>query len=198
MRNAGEDDGPDLLASTSAVVRLIAGWACVSIAVLDLSMGIDSDDVGYLVFHLVLLVGGGLLLAIDRLRESPRWHGPGRFGHAVGGAIAALGLLVSALPATSTVCCMRNLAVRHGYPVTLLAHDPGKSWHFAPAHAVADLVFWGLAGLAVAVVIALVRPARPADGQPAPARRPTHAEDRSAPAVEPARAADDENVGGLP
>jgi hypothetical protein len=200
MSDAG-NDGFQTWAAASAIVRLIAGWACTAIGLLDLSMGIDTDsgttDGPYLLFHLVLLIGGVLLLTLGRLRRSP-----GPTGYAVAGAAAVLGLVLTALPTTSIVCCMRNLDVRHGFPFTLLAHDTGARWHFAPAHAAADLLFWGLIGLFLLVGAALARPARPPEqtpaAEPSPGAHSTHAEDRSGAAAEQPRAAHDENVGGLP
>jgi hypothetical protein len=199
-----EDDGSDMWASTSAMARLIAGWACVAVAVLNLSMGIDvgagTKDGPYLLFHVVLLIGGVLLLSLGRLRKPP-----GPVGYAVAGGAAVLGLVLTALPSTTIVCCMRNLDIRHGFPLTLLAHDPGRRWHFAPGHAAADLLFWGLIGLLLLVGIALVRPARSAAPEiraHAPTHAPTHASTHASTHAEgrsaAAGAVRDENVGGLP
>jgi hypothetical protein len=161
MGNAGqqaENDGSDPWGPTLAVVRIIAGWAGTAIGALNLSMGIDTSpgttDGPYLVFHLVLLIGGALLLAMGRLRKAPKGA-----AWAVGGLVAGLGLALSALPATSTVCCLRGFAVRHGFPFTMLGRNTG-GWHVALGHVVADLLFWGLVGLAVLVLFTLVSPPR--------------------------------------
>jgi hypothetical protein len=206
---------PDDLRTTMVIgARLLAGWACTAVAVLDLSMGLEPSS--YLVFHLVLLAGGLLLLGFGKLPKTPNPSGYG-----VISALAVLATVLAALPSTSATCCLRSLDVRHGYPLTLLAWDQGQSRHFAPAHAVADLVFWFLIGLLLLALVTQVRPGRrPApDEAAAPARpdaveppvrigedataprgedQPTHAEERAAAKDESAAVADDENVGGLP
>jgi hypothetical protein len=192
-------DSPDFPASLVVGARLLAGWACVAVAVLDLAMGIGGDRT-YLIFHLLLLVGGGSLIFFDQLPRRPRR----RFPYAVLAAAALAVTMLTALPRTSGVCCMPGLTVQHGYPLTLLGWNVGRPHHLAPAHVVADFVFWYLAGMVLLFAGAAVRPAR---SVPA-GRASTHAEERAmpeAPAVlEPpahhdeAQAADDESVGGLP
>jgi hypothetical protein len=189
MRDAGSDD---LRTSVLTGLRLLFGWACAAVAVLNLSMGAASTT--YLLFHGVLLAGGVSLLTIDKLP-----HRPKPFGYAVTCALAVLLTVITAFPRTSGVCCMTGLALRHGFPLTFLASDPGRPRHFAAGHAVADLVFWVLTGLIILIIVTLVRPRRAPVTRPV--RRstytPTHAEDRAAPASAPA-APDDENVRGLP
>jgi hypothetical protein len=126
--------------------RLLCGWACAAVAVLDLFMGAETGL--YLVFHLVLLAGGLLLLLGKPLNP---------LAYAVTTALAVLTTVVTALPTTEVACCMRGLTVRHGYPLTLLGWDRGEQRHFAPAHTVADLAFWFLAWMIVAVAVAGVR-----------------------------------------
>ena len=98
---------------------------------------------------------------------------------------------MSALPVTTTVCCLREYPVRHGFPFTLAARAASGGWHLAGLLLVADLVFWAGAGLLAAVLFTLVRPGR--SGTP-PMRHSTHAEPRAT----EVRAPHDENVGGLP
>ena len=50
--------------------------------------------------------------------------------------------------------------MRHGYPFTFAARDDGGRWHVDIPHLLADLMFWGLAGLIVLVLIAVLRTAR--------------------------------------
>ncbi|GAB2609353.1 hypothetical protein Aab01nite_23220 [Paractinoplanes abujensis] len=197
MPQAAEDE-PGTLASTIATLRLILGWACAALGVLNLAMGLTSAT--YVTFHVMLLVTGVLLL------------GPGRAGRPLPGfaaltglAVALAGLIGTALPALAVECCSGGYANRHGFPFTMLARDPG-GWRFDPGRTVADLVFWLCAGVVVALLVARVRPA------PAPTTRPRRAESpwgRPAGHAEPrstgrharpdrSRAADDENVGGLP
>ena len=153
------EGGPDDLRTTLVIgARLLCGWACVAVAVLDLFMGLETGP--YLLFHLVLLVGGVLLLGLGKLRKP--------FSYAVIFALAVVTLVVAALPATSRACCMRGLDARHGYPLTVLGWDHGQQVHFAPAHAVADLTFWFLVWLLLRVALASLRP-HPAT--PSPRRR---------------------------
>ena len=42
---------------------------------------------------------------------------------------------------------MSTFAVRHGFPFTFLARDDGGGWHVDSQHLIADLLFWGFAGL---------------------------------------------------
>jgi len=153
-----DDGSEDLWAASAISARLIAGWACAAVAVLDLSMGLGPRP--YLIFHAMLLAGGLLLLTMGNLPKKPS-----PIGYAVTAALALLALVLAALPRTSTVCCMRGLAIRHGYPLTVLAWDDGQKRHFAPGHAVADLVFWFLAGLIVLAAVTQALPRR----EPAPA-----------------------------
>ena len=165
MGNAGPaEHDPGLLTSSATVIRLLIGWSGTAIGILNLSMGVDSYS--YLIFHAVLLITGVLLLGADRLLGDRR---PDRVAVLAGTGITLLGLVLSAVPAT-TVCCMRDLTERHGYPFALLGRAPGP-WQFSFGHAVADFIFWACLGVIVAVL-----------------RRPATR----------VRAAEDENVGGLP
>lgn len=169
MGNAGPaEHDPGLLTSSVTVVRLLVGWSGTAIGVLNLSMGVDTGS--YLLFHALLLITGVLLLGVDRLLGDRR---PDRTAYLTGAGVALLGPVLSAVPAT-TVCCMRDLTERHGYPFALLGHDPGP-WQVSFGHALADLVFWACLGVIAAVLITVMR---------RPATR--------------VRAAEDENVGGLP
>jgi hypothetical protein len=158
-----EDEAPGLWQSFGTALRLIVGWFSVAIGVLNLLVELDRQtgaaDAPYLIFHFMLLVGGALLLGLDWL--APR---PGTLGYLAGAAILLLGTLTSALPATTTVCCMSAFTVRHGYPFIFAAHDDGLRWHIDSQHLLADLMFWGYAGLIVLVVISLLRGARGASG----------------------------------
>jgi hypothetical protein len=177
MSNAGpEQADPGLLTSSVTVIRLLVGWSGTAVGILNLSMGADS--VSYLVFHALLLITGVLLLGFDRLVGDRR---PDRTAYLAGGGVTLLGLVLSAVPAT-TGCCMRDLAERHGFPFALLGRDPG-TWQFSAGHTVADLVFWACFGAIVLVLVTRLRPARDV-----PPREPAARE----------RAAEDENVGGLP
>lgn len=143
--------------SLGTAVRLFAGWCCVLIGVFDLIVELDwrpgALDLPYLIFHAVLLAGGGVLLGLGWL--APR---PGAGGSVAGGATLVLGTLISAAPATTTICCQPAYAIRHGFPFVFAAHNTGGRWHVDVPHLVADLVFWACAGLIVLVAIAMLRP----------------------------------------
>lgn len=169
MGNGGPaEHDPGLLTSSATVIRLLVGWSGTAIGILNLSMGIDSGS--YLFFHALLLITGLALLGVDHVLGDRR---PDRTGYLAAAGVTLLGLVLSAVPAT-TVCCMRDRSERHGYPFALLGHEPGP-WLFSFGHAVADLVFWLCAGVLVLILVTLVRPP------------PTRV-----------RAAEDENVGGFP
>src|ERR1700712_3528762 len=136
----------DLRTTVVTGARLICGWACAASAVLDLVTGFETGL--YLAVHLVLLVGGLLLLARKPLKPSE---------YAVGTALAVVTTVVAALPPAEQACCMRGLDVRHGYPLTVLGWNDGQARHFAGAPTRADLVFWFLAWMIVMVVITEVR-----------------------------------------
>jgi hypothetical protein len=184
-----------LLTSSATTLRLIVGWAGTALGALNLAMGIDTGrgttDGTYLLFHLVLLLAGLLLLALGHLRRRPS-----RLGLLAAALVTAGGLVISALPATAVGCCLLGYAVRHGFPFTLLARDPG-GWRWDGLLLIADLLFWACVGLFVLVPITLVWHGESARTLPA-VRHPTHTEQRATAAAEHVRAADDENVGGLP
>lgn len=147
---AADDAAPGLWGSFGAALRLIVGWLSVTVAVLDLATELDHvPELPYLLFHAVLLVGGLLLIS--------HGGGAGPAGYLVAGAVLVGGMLVSALPVTDTVCCMTAFAVRHGYPFTLVARGGGGAWHVDSRHLLADLLFWGYAGLIALVLVAMTR-----------------------------------------
>ena len=179
MREAGTDvdaDDPGWPAAARTTLRLLVGWSCAALGVLDLAMGLT--DPRYVLFHGVLLAGGILLLALGLLPRRPT-----RPAYLAGAAVTVLGLVVSALPRTSPAfCCLGDHPRRHGFPFTMLAEGAG----FDLWHAFIDLVFWACVGLFALVAGTLIAPAR----RPAPT---WHAEPGTR-----AEVADDENVGGLP
>jgi hypothetical protein len=188
----------DLRTSLVVGTRLLAGWACAAVGVLDLSMGIGTDtgptDTPYLLFHVVLLAGGLLLLGFSKLPKTPTL-----LGYGVTAALALVATVVAALPRTESVCCLSTFDIRHGFPLTLVAWDNGTPRHFATAHAAADLVFWFLAGMILLTLVTQLLPGRrPPVADARADDQPTHAEGRAVVEAEPAPVADDENVGGLP
>jgi hypothetical protein len=169
---AGErDQGPGLWSSFVTALRLIVGWFSVAIATLDLIIEIDRpigvSDASYLVFHVVWLIGGVVLLALA-------WIDPraGRAGYLAGGAVTAGGMIIGAIPATTSVCCQPAFSVRHGYPFVFVARQDAGPWHLDGLHAVVDLVFWAFVGLMAVVLVSLVRRSTaPAPGDRAPDER---------------------------
>ncbi len=150
-----EDEAPGLWTSFGTALRLIVGWFCVAIGVLNLLVELDRSgrqpDGAYLTFHFVLLIGGVVLLALAFI--NPRF---GPLGYVVGGAVALAGMVASTVPATKTICCLSAFAVRHGFPFTFLArHDSAGRWHVDSQHTLADLLFWGYVGLFVMIVVSL-------------------------------------------
>jgi hypothetical protein len=144
--------------SFGTALRLIVGWFCVLIGLLNLLAEADrrtgASDFAYLIFHVVLVVGGVMLLALGRLADDP-----GPVGYAAGGAVATIGLVGSAVPVISSVCCMSTSGARHGFPFSFLARADGGAggWHIDGPHLIADLLFWGFAGLLAMVAVALFR-----------------------------------------
>lgn len=152
-RTTASDERPGLRGSFGAGLRLLVGWFSVAIAILDLLTEMDrAPERGYLLFHILLLVGGSLLISFGRGAA-----GAGSAGYAGFGAVLAGGMLLSALPVTDARCCMTAFAVRHGYPFTFLARDDGARWHVDGRHVLVDLLFWGYAGLIVLVLVATAR-----------------------------------------
>jgi hypothetical protein len=144
---------PGLWHSFGAGLRLLVGWFSVAIALLNLLVEMDRmPDRAYLLFHVMLLAGGALLVSLG-----PFAAGAGPAGWAAGGAVLAGGMLFGALPVSGAVCCMTTFAVRHGYPFTFVARNDGGRWHVDSQHLLADLLFWGYAGLIVLVLAAAAR-----------------------------------------
>jgi hypothetical protein len=150
-RTAAGDETPGRWGSFGAGLRLLVGWFSVAIALLNLLAELDRlPDRAYLLFHALLLVGGLLLISFG-------WGAAGRAGYAGFGAVLTGGMLGSALPANHAVCCMTRYSVRHGFPFTFLARDDGGGWHVDSPQLVADLLFWGYAGLIALVLVATAR-----------------------------------------
>ncbi len=173
------DGEPGLWTSFGSASRLIVGWLSVAVGALGLLVEADrstgTPDVTYLLFHAVLVVGGAVLLSVPVLGRRA-----GRAGHVAAGGVAAAGMIAGAVPVTTTVCCLSAYDVRHGFPFSFAARDDGAGWHVDGQHLVADLLFWGYAGLFVLVAVALLRRLRPARTVTGPSPRArTHAESRA-------------------
>jgi hypothetical protein len=148
-----DEAAPGLWGSFGAALRLIVGWFSVAIAVLNLVAEFGRvPETAYLAFHLMLLVGGLLLISLGQVA-----HGTRPVGYLVGGAVLGAGMLFSALPVNNAVCCMSAFAVRHGYPFSFVASNEGGRWHIDSQHLLADLLFWGYAGLILLVLVTTAR-----------------------------------------
>jgi hypothetical protein len=155
-----QEEAPGLWESFFTALRLIVGWFCVAIGVVNLLVEVDrvsgEPDTGYFVFHTMLFAGGLVLLGVSWLGRSP-----GLPGYVAGGLVAAAGMVGSAVTVTSSQCCLRAFDVRHGWPFAFVARDEAGGaagrWHVDSQHLLADLLFWGYAGLLVLVVVALIR-----------------------------------------
>jgi hypothetical protein len=168
---------PGLWTSFATALRLIVGWFSVAIGVLNLLAEVDratgTPDMPYLLFHVMLCLGGTVLLAASRLGRAA-----GAAGCTAGATVAVAGLPISAIPATTTLCCVTAFSVRHGFPFTFAARNDGSGgWHIDGGHLLADLLFWAYAGLLVLVVVARTGPAaHPGDRPEARVTPATHAE----------------------
>ena len=197
MSEAAQDDDPGFLVSAATTLRLILGWAFVALGLLDLAMGLDG--VAYVLFHVLLVITGLVLLGGGRAGRRPS-----RFARLAGAFVAGGGLVVSAIPELLVECCSRAYSDRHGFPFTMLARDPG-GWRFDLHRSIADLLFWGCAGLLVTVVVGRVRPA-PEQPDAGAASGTSHAEARNTgdqghdgtDSLPAGGAADGKSVGGLP
>ncbi|GIE27736.1 hypothetical protein Ait01nite_007810 [Actinoplanes italicus] len=137
----------ELWPSIPAVLRVMTGWFLLGIGLLNLAVEIDGGlTSAYLVFHVMIAIGGVLLL----LRHRPF---PGRAGHLVAAALVAAGIVVTTVP-DSSGCCMAGDSGRHGYPFPFLG--TGGGLHVEPLYLAADLIFWACAGLLAVVILALV------------------------------------------
>jgi len=176
-----EDHGA--LASVLIMARLLIGWCCTALGALGLLMGFG--DGRYVLYQAVLLLGGPAVLAFRPMVRQPR-----PIAYLTGGAVAAIGLVISTLPGNSPALCCRlsGYSHPHGFPLAFLADG-----HFDLGRAFADLLFWLLVGLFPLVALTHLWPAPPpvAGAEPPAAPSSGHAEQR-------AEVADDENVGGLP
>jgi hypothetical protein len=144
---------PGLWGSFGAALRLIVGWSSIAVAVLNLIAELDRvPERSYLLFHAVLLVGGLVLVTFGRHSA-----GTGPVARTAGGAVLAAGMFFGTLPVNIATCCLSGYAVRHGYPFTFLARDEGDRWLVDSRHLLADLLFWGYAGLVVLVLVAMTR-----------------------------------------
>ncbi|GLY95673.1 hypothetical protein Acsp02_29280 [Actinoplanes sp. NBRC 103695] len=194
--NDVEDEAPGLWTSFGTALRLIVGWFCVAIGVLNLLVEVDRNrgdppDTPFFLFHVMLFVGGITLLAVSWLGR-----GPGLPGYLAGALVTTAGMVVSGIPVTPSVCCRTAFDVRHGWPFTFVARNEGVGeaarWHIDSQHLLADLLFWGYAGLIALVIVAMVRRAvtpraepseEPAEPEPGPLGA-VHAEQRALAAEE--------------
>ena len=156
MSAAGTVHQPGLGESFGTALRLLVGWFSILIGVLDLGLELDrtagAPDSTYLIFHGVLLVGGALLVSLSSIAARPGFP-----GYLAGVLVLVTGVVLTAVPANDTVCCLTSFAERHGYPFTIMARATGGGWHLDGPHFLIDLLFWAYAGLMVLVLVGLAR-----------------------------------------
>ncbi|GIF10848.1 hypothetical protein [Actinoplanes teichomyceticus] len=173
----------DAWPSIPTVLRVMAGWFLLGVGLLDLATGVDGPT--YVLFHVVLALGGAILLALHRID-------PSRAGYAAGALVAPVGLGLGLLPTTAR-CCLAWYPQRRGYPFPFLGAGGGT--HVDARYLAADLVFWACAGLVAMAVVRIVERLRPERRTPVDVSGyvARHAEERAYVAQHRA----DENVGGL-
>ncbi|MEV4636276.1 hypothetical protein AB0J80_02895 [Actinoplanes sp. NPDC049548] len=153
MSTAGTVGTPGVWESVGTGLRLIVGWFSAVIGVLDLvvEMG-DRLDGAYLLFNGMLVVGGAMLISLASLPGRP-----GTAGYLAAAGVLVAGMSISTVLTSDAACCLSALAERHGYPFTVLARDAGQSWQVDGGRLVADLLFWGYAGLVALLLVVLAR-----------------------------------------
>lgn len=181
-----ETQAADLWPSIPAVLRVMTGWFLLGIGLLNLAVEVDGGLTRvYLIFHVVLALGGALLLTRHRLT-------PSRAGCLAAGLVALAGLLVSAVP-TTVRCCLAAYPQRRGFPYPFLGTGAGP--HVDVKYLVADVVFWSCVGLLLLTVITLVERWLPERRTPVDLGRYGGHGEAHAYAATPERT--DQNVGGL-
>jgi hypothetical protein len=176
----------ELWPSIPAVLRVMAGWFLLGIGLLNLAVEVDGGlTSAYLVFHVMIALGGVLLL----LRRRPV---PGRAGQLVAMALVPVGMVATTWPETSG-CCMADHPGRHGYPFPFLG--VGGGLHVEPLYLAADLIFWACAGLLAVVLLALIERGLPERRTPVDLSRYAGHAEPGAMSATPDRTG--ENVGGL-
>ncbi|MEU4421944.1 hypothetical protein AB0F81_15070 [Actinoplanes sp. NPDC024001] len=183
----GEDGhGAGLWPSIPAVLRVMTGWFFLGIGLLNLAVEMDGGlTPAYLIFHVVLALGGMLLLTRHRIA-------PSRAGYLIAGPVAPAGLVLSALPVTQR-CCLAAYPERRGFPYPFLGTGDGP--HVDAKYLIIDVIFWGCAGLLLLSAVTLVERRLPERRTPVDlSHYRGHAEPRAY-AATPDRTA--ENVGGL-
>lgn len=153
MSTAGTVGTPGVWDSVGTGLRLIVGWFSIVIGLLNLvvEMG-DRPEAAYLLFNGMLVAGGAVLISLAAVPGRP-----GTAGYLAAAGVLVAGMSISTLLTSDTACCLGSLAERHGYPFAVLARDAGQGWQVDGGRLVADLMFWGYAGLLALLVVELAR-----------------------------------------
>lgn len=178
--NAERDDG---WPSIPTVLRVMAGWFLFGVGLLDLVTGVDG--VVYVVFHVMVTLGGAVLLGLHRVR-------PSRVGYLVAALVTLAGTATGLLVVTGR-CCLAAYPERRGFPFPFLGL--GRGVHADLRYLGADLAFWACAGLVATVLVRAVEKQLPERRTPVDLTGYVgrHAEPHAYVAQHRA----DENVGGL-
>ncbi|GAA2886218.1 hypothetical protein Acy02nite_41890 [Actinoplanes cyaneus] len=177
---AERDDG---WPSIPTVLRVMTGWFLFGVGVLDLATG--ADGVVFVVFHVMVALGGVVLLGLHRVR-------PSRAGYLAAALVTVAGLGAGLLVDTDR-CCLADYPQRRGFPFPFLGL--GRGVHPDLRQLGSDLVFWACAGLVATVLVRAVEKQLPER------RTPVDLDDYVGRHAEPhayvAQHRADENVGGL-
>ncbi len=178
--NAERDDGWPAIPT---VLRVMTGWFLCGVGLLDLSTG--GDGVVFVVFHVMVTLGGAVLLGLHRVR-------PSRAGYLAAVLVTVSGLGIGLLVVTDR-CCLADYPQRRGFPFPCLGL--GRGVHADLRYVGADLVFWACAGLITMVLVRAVEKQMPERRTPVDLGGYVgrHAEPHAYVAQHRA----DENVGGL-
>ena len=150
----GDDD---FLTSLLVGSRLLAGWACAAVAVLDLSMGVSLRDGPYLLFHVVLLMPHRIRLP--------------RFATAVTmTATALVGALAGLTSKTTQTCCTYAEFSERGWPFHWAQRSAlgdtaneahllvkASTWHVDLVALAGTLLVFAYVGMLLIVVTTLIR-----------------------------------------
>jgi hypothetical protein len=157
-------DGLDAWRSTSlTVARVLVGGGSVIIGLVlgSTNPAAYAADWNVTLFSAMVIIGGVILLAQARRRPQTS-----RTAWIAGTAVTAGGLIAGAVAPVQRTCCDAVRTVALGLPMPWTTGS-GDSWSQAvtdawggpwdPVSAIANVIFWGYAGMIVLVLVGLTR-----------------------------------------